>query len=268
MCAYLSGNSMGGSGCISLAMHFPERFAYVRARVPAVAYLPNANLFRLTGFCGPIDSSTVNHLDEPFLDHMNAILQVIKSQNDLPYIFMISGKSDASIAWVNNPPFYQAMNDHRQGLTAYWSLGGHDDCDSNMPGEHGAPPRSLFRLNRSYLAFSNYSENDNPGSGDPQEGDEEGWINRGLAWHSMVDTSGEYAATVTAFYDNIRYPVTVDLTLRRLQFFKVCAGDVILVTVGNAKPYKLKINPEAMITIKTVTIHNREGTRIHITKLD
>ncbi len=202
---YLTGTSMGGSGCISLAIHHPEKFALVYARVPAVAYLPDANLNRLECFCGPLDASASNHLGEPFIDHLNAILQVNKVKTNLPHIIMLSGRLDQSIAWINNPPFYHAMNAARQGLTAFWSERGHADFDNNFSEKNFAPPRKRFSLDESYLVITNCSDNGNPGNGAPLDGDERGWINRGFDWKDIVDSPEEYAVTILAYFCTCRY---------------------------------------------------------------
>ena len=262
---YLSGGSMGGSGSVSLGFHHPHIFTHINVRVPAVAYTPEGNLWRLECFCGPLDTTAVNHKGEPFLAHMNGILTAQRSRTDLPFLVMRSGRTDRSIPWANKPAFYRAMNTARQGFVAYWSNGGHADADRDFPGDsHYAPARKKFGLDLSYLAFSNASHNGNPGNGDPEDGDLVGWINRGLDWEGIEDTPDGYAVTVLAYYEGLAYPVTVDVTPRRLQRFKVEAGEAVIVRVDGEDSQSIRADDNGLITVPRVRITDREGTRIRI----
>ena len=90
-------------------------------------------------------------------------------------------------------------------------------------------PRYLvsFSLRESYPAFSNFSLNDNPGSGDPEEGDITGYMNFGLEWKDILDEKEQYAATIFIAAGKPILPTTVDVTLRRLQQFKAKPGEII-----------------------------------------
>jgi len=261
---YLTGTSMGGSGCISLALHYPERFAFVYARVPAVAYLPQMNLNRLECFCGPLDNSATTHLGIPFIEHMNAIVQAEKTTANLPYIVMLSGRQDQSIAWGNNPPFFQTMNHTRQGITAFWSEGGHSDYDENFIEKDFAPPRERFSLDRSYLVFTNCPANQNPGRGDPSDGDLSGWINRGFDWNLTLDTPEEYAATIWVDYEGIKYPISFDLTPRRVQNFKIEKGKAVAVFIDRIQISTVIPDNNGLVTVHNVQIGNPAGIQFQL----
>ena len=263
--SYLSGGSMGGSGSVSLGFHHPHIFTHIDVRVPAVAYTPEGNLHRLECFCGSLDETAVNHKGEPFLAHMNGILTAQHSRVDLPFLVMRSGRTDKSIPWANKPAFYRAMNTARQGFVAYWSNGGHADADRDFPGNsHYAPAREKFGLDLSYLAFSNASHNSDPGNGDPEDGDPVGWINRGLDWEGIEDMPDGYAVTVLAYSEGLAYPVTVDVTLRRLQRFKVEAGEEVTVRVDGGDAEIVRADDSGLITVREVRIADRKGTRIRV----
>jgi dienelactone hydrolase len=264
---YLTGGSMGGSGSVSLGFHHPEIFAHVDVNVPAIAYTPEGNLSRLNCFCGPLDDTVVTHKGEPFLEHMNGILTAQRTTADLPFLIMRSGRTDRSIPWANKPAFYAAMNTARQAFVAYWSNGDHATADDDFPKDsHYAPAREKVQLDRSYLAFSNCSTNNNPGNGDAKDGDLEGWINRGLDWEDIIDTDSEYTVTVQAYYEDLTYPVVVDVTPRRLQAFRVTPGDKVTVRLSTGETHEMRADEAGLLTIPKVQILNRDGTQIHLIK--
>lgn len=266
--SYLKGWSMGASGAIVLGFHHPELFARIDAFVPAVAYTPETNLGVLECFCGPLDKADVNHKGESFIDYMNGILTAKRSITDLPFVFMLSGRTDRSIPWINNPPFYRAMNEARQAIVAYWSGGDHSSANRDFPeATHWGPALEQFRLDQSYLAFSKCSNNGDFGDGDPNRGDTIGWINRGLDWEDIVDTPDRYAVTVLAYYQGLQYPLTVDVTPRRLQQFKVRSRQEVIVTVDSGESRRITVDGRGLITIPGVTILDRRGTRIQIKSL-
>lgn len=259
---HLSGGSMGGSGGVSLAMHYPEVFEYVYAHVPAVAYLPGANLNRLECFSGPLDETAVTGAGVPFIEHMNGIIQCQRPGVDLPFIWMQSGRADKSIAWVNNPPFYREMNQARQALVAYWSGGEHGTAIVDMPKDRFIPSPDKFRRDTSYIVFTNNSDNRDPGEGDPADGDVVGWINRGIDWTDIIDEPDQYAVTVQQVYEGIQYPITVDITARRVQQFTVKPGDTLSVTVGDGAPRGITVDEYGLITAPGVQIGDAAGTRV------
>lgn len=223
---------------------------------------------RLDCICGPVDETSVNQYGISLLELMNGELQATRSRVDLPYLFMTHGRSDASIPWQNNPPFYRAMNDARQGLTAYWNNGAHGDVDRLAPDDVKAWTKRLerFALNRSFPVFTNCSDNRNPGNGDPKDGDETGWINRGLDWTDLVDTPGEYALTATADHPDLKLPITVDITPRRVQQFRVKSGDRVSVQIGEFPAVDLRVDESGLMTFRGVSITDSRGTRIRVVR--
>ena len=81
-----------------------------------------------------------------------------------------------------------------------------------------------------------------------------------------MDTPTLYAISGIAALPEIRYPVTVDLTLRRLQQFKVRAGEVVKLSVGGQPPIPLRVDEKGLITISNVRIESAEGTRIQLAR--
>ena len=268
---YCSGSSMGGCGTISFGMRHPELFAALHAHVPIVSYtyLGRGSAHRLEPSCwtGTIPDDLKTNEGVPLLDRMNGVNFVSRSQADLPFVFLINGRRDNSIPWENNPPFYRALSETRQGFTAYWDNGEH-----STSGREG-PPEDLkellnqmrrFRLNESFPVFTNTSTDGAPGNGNPEDGDLIGWINRGMDWQDIEDTPGHYVITLLANYPGIQYPVRTDVRLRRVQHFKPEPMSLLEVIAGEGHPAFIRVNKEGNIEIADVIIPSGDGVRITI----
>ena len=82
--------------------------------------------------------------------------------------------------------------------------------------------RGQVRPQSSYPAFGNSSLDQKLGNGDPKDGDLEGGINLGFDWKDVVDEAGKWSVTLAN--DLAKDDMTVDVTPRRCQKFKVSAG--------------------------------------------
>ena len=123
-----------------------------------------------------------------------------------------------------------------------------------------------YRLDQSYLVFTNSSDNRNYGDGDAKDGDLVGWINRGLAWKDMVDAADTYEITVTADCPGIVFPIAVDVTPRRVQRFCLAPGQRLGVRIGAAAPVEITVDAQGLFTVPKVAIQSAEGTRISVRK--
>ena len=271
---YCSGSSMGGCGTISFGWRHPELFAALHAHVPIVSYTyvngPRGSGSRLEPSCwtGPISPEVRASDGAPLLDRMNGVLYVRAATADLPPLFLVNGRPDASIPWMNNPPFYRAVNDARQALGAYWDSGDHATCGKEAPADVKDWLKGLrrYRLDESFPAFANTSSNRNPGQGRPDDGDPIGWINRGLDWRDIVDTEDEYGLTVVADYPGLEYPVRTDVTLRRVQRFKPGPMARLQAQLGDSPPVSIETDSAGRITIPGVAIPSPAGVRIKLTR--
>ena len=269
---YCKGGSMGGSGAISMALHHPDAFAAIHAQVPVVSYTEpgKGSAVRLETVCGPLGANPKTNEGIPILDRMNGALLAQTTNEDLPFIYLVNGRQDASIPWVNNPPFYRALNDSRHGFACYWDNGTHPTAAQDAPDDVQAwgQSQTLLRLRRdeSYPAFSNCSTNRDPGNGDPADGDIVGWMNRGLGWRDMGDTAERYAITITAAYPGIEYPVTVDVTPRRLQRFRVRPGEEVQVSIDDSPRQAMTADGNGLVTVRAVRIPSGEGVRVEIAR--
>jgi hypothetical protein len=268
-CTYITGGSMGGSGTVAFATHFPQVFAAARAEVPVYSLTRpgQGSAVRLECMVGSLKDREVLTADGiPLLDYMNGTRNVLAAKGDLPPIFATNGRKDGSIPWENNPPFYTAMNQTRQAFAVYWNNGGHG-MSSEAPKDvkDWAGRLEKYRLDAAYVAFSNSSDNRDYGEGDPKQGDLIGWINRGLDWRDIKDTADEFSLVVTADYPAIEYPVTVDVTPRRVQSFKVAPGDKLKATVGD-RALDVVVGADGRFTIPGVAIADAKGTKVQFTR--
>jgi hypothetical protein len=293
-----SGSSMGGCGTISFALHHPELFAACHAHVPIYSYtylgeggngrrLGPTSASRLEPSCwtGPITPDLKTDEGVPLLERMNGTKFVSESNEpigrgaggerwkgartaDLPYVFLENGRQDGSIPWGNNPPFYRALAQARQGFSAYWDNGTHPTSGKDAPEDvKGWLQRfRRFRLDESFPAFTNNSSDRNAGNGAPDDGDIIGWINRGVDWKDIEDASDHYSIVLLADYPEIEYPVRTDITLRRVQHFKTAPGEKLSVRIGDDAPISVTTGSDGRITIPQVSISGKSGIRVTVNR--
>lgn len=267
---YCSGSSMGGCGTISFGLRHPELFAAIHANVPIVSYtyLGSGSAHRLEPSCwvGPIPDDLSTNEGVPLLERMNSTEFVSQTKANLPFVFLVNGRKDASIPWSNNPPFYRALSAAHQGFAAYWDNGNHATSGTDAPEDVKRWSDRLrhFRLNESFPAFTNTSCDRNPGNGQPEDGDLVGGINRGLDWKDIEDDRDRYAITVLADYPGLQYPVRTDMKLRRVQKFKPRALEWLRVRVGESQIGSIEVKADGSIEITGIAIPSKDGVRIEI----
>ena len=267
---YCSGSSMGGCGTISFGLRHPELFAACHAHVPIVSFtdLGAKSASRLAPSCwtGPVPPDLKTNEGVPLLDRMNGTKFVSETSDDLPFVFLINGRQDGSIPWQNNPPFYRALSEARQGFAVYWDNGTHPTCGKDAPDDVKAWMQRFrrFRRDESYPAFTHTSTDRNVGNGAPEDGDIIGWMNRGLDWKDIEDTPGRYSITLLATAPDEQTSVRTDITLRRVQQFKTRPAEKLSVRVGDAAPVPVSADSKGRITVPQVVIPTQTGVRIVI----
>lgn len=135
---------------------------------------------------------------------------------DFPVVNYMANKSDVSIL-VSPLSFQQQLwalekfQQYHMGHSLLWNMGSHQfsgvidglaNCDGGDPDMDICVPKSKYRLDLAYLAFSNSSIDDDPGDGSLDvfgfhNGDPAGGINIGFRWDIVSDTSGGFQATVS-----------------------------------------------------------------------
>lgn len=268
---YLNGGSMGGSGSVQLALHYPDKFAAVYAYVPVYSYswkrMPKfpkllPSIFRMQCSIGMFTAKDKVLMPDgtDLLVYGNGALQIAKPSVDMPPLFTTNGRRDMSIPWINNPPFYKAANEARQAFSVNWNNGGHA-MTREVPPVITIPELLRYRLDLSYPAFSNSTDNRDYGNGDPDDGDLVGWINRGMKWDNVKDTPELFEMTLSAAHPEMKYPVTCDVTFRRRQQFKAAPGTRIAVEI-NGEKRETVIDKNGLLTIEKVVFRDQKPIQI------
>lgn len=270
---YLRGGSMGGSGSVHIALHYPEMFAAVLAYVPVYSYTweKTAGYPKLPPSIGRIQCSVglfkptdkvLSPDGKDLLEYGNGAKNINRPAVDMPPIFASNGRKDMSIPWVNNPPFYRAANEAKQAFAVNWCNGPHSLREGrDIPKVLPLKQMLMYRLDQCFPAFSNCSDNKNYGNGDPADGDLTGWINRGMQWKNVTDTPERLEIELFAEHEDMLYPVKCDVTLRRRQHFRFAPGTRIYVTV-NGEKRETSIDKNGLLTVENVVFKNADPVKV------
>ncbi|MGZ0654393.1 alpha/beta hydrolase-fold protein [Coraliomargarita sp. W4R72] len=233
---HIKGLSMGGSGAISMGFNHPEVFATIFSSVPIVSYTNRVgfrgqpNVVRMNGPSGRIfDETVMTNEGISLLERLDNERIVREYEGDLPFLVLSNGRTDNPIPWVNNPPFYRALNEAKRGFVSYWNNEGHGMWESVPADVTDFYVSQPIVLNQSYPAFSNNSSNRDPGDGSREDGDLVGWMNRGIHWTDLVETENSWKLTLHADGDFLPASLTVDVTPRNLQKFQILPNEELLV---------------------------------------
>jgi len=130
---------------------------------------------------------------------------------DLPVALWMTSKDDPyPISFLEHIEAANAFRSARRGHAFVWFMGGHDtgnlergliDCDWTTPDATLCYGKSLFRLDAPYIATTNSSIDDNPGTGTRNasgvyDGDYSGGINIGFRWTVTADTASAFDFTI------------------------------------------------------------------------
>jgi len=137
---------------------------------------------------------------------------------DIPFMGCLfsqpkDGNHGAEYGWQDDPKGYAALRNFRQPFVAQW--GGGRVAAEVRSGLYG------LRWDKSVPAFSNCSLDNNPGNGDPDDGDPWGQINGYLFWKydDIVDRPDRWEMTVYLVDECPDETCTVDLTPRHRKAF-------------------------------------------------
>lgn len=264
---FVSGVSMGGGGALHNGWTNQDLFAGVFGVVP-----PAGNLGELSGLGNRIVSRKMGDLDDDvpvegtsltaweYID----IAQLVRWRPELrnQYFWLHWSRDDTIVPWtmVARPAaetglnLFDFMERYKLGVYASWDEGGHlypGQADPILQAhwwDEGWSPITddvtYLRRNLSFPAFTEFSEDSDPGTGSgtvgevniPRDnrldGDTYGTINRWLRWRSatIIDTPTAYGIELKVLdgpgrdaYTGSSRPV-VNVTPRRLQRFKPQPG--------------------------------------------
>ncbi len=148
---------------------------------------------------------------------------------DIPFLICISavGKDvghTSEFGWQDDPRGWRALLDARQTFVASW---GTEQGRANALPAEMTNKFATMRWDITLPAFSNCSLDNNPGNGDPADGDPCGQINGYLLWDDAdaVDEVGRWEMTLYLVADAPRDSCLVDVTPRHCRNFKPKPGD-------------------------------------------
>lgn len=272
---HVIGSSGGGAG-LMLALHHPSVFASVCAMVPCVSYVTStdpemaandAYTKVLKQLAGDYNGGVAYAADLGGFAYLDGV-SCVKRNRELPFLVVHHGRKDRPTPWSKTPAFYRALDEHKAGYVAWWDDGEHATAGKAAPEDFREKLTVDYLLQfskgRSFPAFSNCSDNKDPGHGNPTEGDIVGWMNRGFKWGEIVDTERRYAISIQMTHPDVKYPVTADVTLRNRQKFKPGAKRVVTVVIDREAAREVIADESGVVTVPAVVFPSPEYRRIEI----
>mgnify|MGYP001085340912 CR=1 FL=1 len=271
----VTGNSMGGAGCIMWGCREPNAFAYANGWVGV--YIPRETpqfkgsfeqVYGLDAYDCEYEDTGVAAFD--YWDSAQFILS--DPGQEVPYLCFANGKNDSAIGWPQAYTFVNALITARQPFKFKWGQSGHGER-SSLPAGSDRYIGIVIKKNVTLPAFTNCSLDDNMGNGDPADGDLSGNLNAYSLWETdtTVDQADQWEATI---YLRDTAPVgtcTVDLTPRRCQAFSTPQGTQINWTNTNVTTSQQVGSGTAvaeqwgLVTLTGITM-SKDGNRIVIIK--
>jgi hypothetical protein len=254
---YATGVSMGGWGSTTFALRHPEIFAAIYAMMPR----PRQRGLPTLVPRNPQAPATMPD-GQDYFQRMDMVNYVTSSKDDLPFYAWSIGRHDSFAPWKDQVDFVRALEKAHRGFAFAWNDGGHGDGTQPMATLLKYYPPTKFARNLSYPAFSNSSLDNNPGSGQPEEGDKEGGINLGFRWSALADTNGQWQVDLSN--DLAKAEMTVDVTPRRLQAFKLRPGETAAWHTSSGGSGKAEVDATGALTIPAVKIEPGSATTLVI----
>lgn len=230
---YLCGNSMGGSGALGIGVRHGDVFAAVKANVPARTDHVSSRLY----FPPKTVPAGVTIPDPPIVVDYSA-------PND---------------NWSKgHEAFAAAMNERKYPLFLYWGPFGHANNHENILKVNdliNSFDWLAVRKNESYPVFTNASSNDPLPWPDKLDSKKSGQVNAFFRWKTIDDTADTVETSLflvtpadlkTSF--TIPAEATADVTLRRLQKFRIAPGAAVKWTFGKSEG-EAKADATGVVTV-------------------
>lgn len=244
------GGSMGAWGTTSYCFRRPAIFAAVYADRPRTRQtgLPNVALApALAAASAVMDDGTT-----PYLTRMDAVRYAQSAEGELPFYGFGCGRRDGFATWQEQIDMVRALTRAHRGFSFAWNNGDHSVGSSAISRVREDYPPSRFALNESYPAFGNSSLDDDLGNGDPANGALEGGINLGFRWQVTEDSDRRWLVTLSNRLATRE--ITVDVTPRRAQRFRLRAGATVRWTSSVGDSGSVLVDSAGLATIERVRI--------------
>ncbi len=228
---FTAGSSMGGSGSLMMAIRYPDKIAWARSWVGV--HIPEKSP-RFKGsyarVWGKPEANIKFEDGTPVWDYYNDAKYLYKHpEKEVGFLTFCNGKNDSGIGWAQAVEFLRALQATKRPHLFIWGQAGHGQR-TIMPGNNSQRVMPIdIRTNQSLPAFTNCSLDENPGNGDPKDGDPKGQINRWLFWDTkdLVDLPDRWEITVGLMAKAPAVQCFVDITPRRLQKMVLMPGEKI-----------------------------------------
>ncbi len=255
----MGGSSMGGLGSINVGFRHPEVFAAVYPSTAPFLWWPPSSLHGLQKRDTKAllaDGKTL------YVDYTNSPKFAAAQHNDVPFLGWAVGRRDPNHNWQEYVDMVKALTANHHGFCFAWNDGGHSEGGRPMNTIQKYYPASKFARDLSYPAFGDSSIDNKLGNGSKDDGDREGGINLGFDWKDLRDEPGLWSVTISN--DLAKSEMTVDVTPRRCQKFRLKPGTECKWTTSTGATGSIKADQWGLATIPRVVIHAAKTTTLTI----
>jgi len=245
-----AGGSMGAWGSTTYALRHPELYSAVYPNRPRTRQKGLPTLLNLEG-----PKPKVVMMDDGKTDYFERMVMVkfvTDHTADLPFYGWCCGRRDGFASWQEQLDMAKALTAAKHGFAFAWNDGDHSSGAQPMAQVTKYYPPELFARNESYPAFGNSSIDQKPGTGDPKDGDLEGGINLGFRWSEVTDEADKWSVRLAN--DLAKSDMTVDVTPRRCQTFKVRPGTEVQWTSSSGDKGKGHADAAGLVTVPALAL--------------
>lgn len=199
-----------------------------------------------------------------YFARMDMVKYASEHATDLPFFGWCCGRRDGFATWQEQVDMVKALTKAHHGFAFAWNNGDHSSGSQPMGQIMKYYPPEKFARNRSYPAFGNSSLDQQPGSGDPKDGDLEGGINLGFRWDEVVDETDKWSVRLSN--DLAKQDMTVDVTPRRCQKFKVQPQSEVRWSSSLGDTGKLTADTSGLVTVPRLKLRPGANGVLTITR--
>lgn len=268
---YSGGTSMGGMVSTHFSFMHPEIFAAVYPLAHRTRQFSLAQLDR--GLQYTIDRepqkrrAPLEDGKSDYFERMDMVKFAQEHPGDLPFMGWGYGRQDRTERWQCHLDMAKALAEAKHGFAFAWNDGNHGGQGPAMDKIRKYYPAEKFARNLSYPAFRNSSIDSDPGKdvkGAPEGGDKEGGINLGFDWKDPVDQAGKWSVQVSN--ELAKQEMTVDVTPRRCQLFKLKSGEKLRWTTSTGGSGEATVDAQGLVTVAKVKILPGKETTVTISR--
>jgi hypothetical protein len=259
----VGGNSSGGVGSWNLGLRHGDQFAAVFPIIGRNRHVPVIPLF------GKLDRNNSALMEDGktlYYDYVDGPKFVAEHPEDLPFVGWSCGRRDGYATWQENIDMVRALAAGHHGFAFSWNNGGHGEGGQAMSLINKYYPAEKFARNVSYPAFGNSSLDQNLGDGDPGAGDLIGGINLGFHWDGIVDETDSWSVRLSNSL--AKEEMTVDVTPRRAQKFKLKPGQTVGWSTSQGKTGSATADRHGLVTIPKVALPAEKELTLSISARD